>query len=207
MQSDASGIQGDASGSPRIRTVSSTAPCILAKRLRPFCITLACLLALCTSASAVVTRLYPLGDVIRDSDFIVVAQVTAVNAKRRTVTLTPGKALKGKAPWKQMRTVLTGGDDKTQLPVIQQRLPKGRTVIFFGKRQRFALGYTEGTWFRLAEPKRAGDPWQFVHLEPFLRRTFHGTTAQLRDVVASVVAGKAPAPAPDPSAQPGFGSR
>jgi hypothetical protein len=165
---------------------------------------LAVLMAL--PASAVIKRLYPLADIIADADSIYPARVAARNTRTHRVTLAPLAPLKGTAPSGSLQVALQGGDDRTQLPLLEQRLPVGRTVLLFGKTKRFALGYTNGTWFRLAEPAAAGKPWQFVHLELYLQRTYRGKTEDLQQLLAQVLAGQATAPPPNPDVKPGVGA-
>lgn len=157
-------------------------------------------------AVAVIARIYPLGEVIAGADTIAECRVSAAADRKQSVKLERNAALKGAPGWKSLLVRLTGGDDRTQAPVLAERLKAGRTVTLFRKANRFTLGYVEGTWFRLAEPAKSGAPWQFVHLEPYLRRTYRGTNAELRAVITAVLAGKANAPAPDPAAKPGYGS-
>jgi len=148
-------------------------------------------------AGAVITRLYPLADLIADAEVIVLAKVGKNDGK--TVELVREAALKGKPPEKGT-LLLTGGDDKTQVPTIRQRLKPGAQAVVFA-RGRYVLGYTTGGWFRA--DSRSGKPLQFVHLEPYLRRTYRGEVAALAQVVRDVLAGKRKAPAPDPNAKPG----
>jgi hypothetical protein len=94
------------------------------------------------------------------------------------------------------------------LPILEKRLVPGRLVVLFGKERRFMLGYAEGTWFRLAPSKREHrSEWQFVHLEPYLWRTFRGTGTELRRIVEGVLDGTVRAPEPDPRVGPGYGER
>lgn len=155
---------------------------------------------------AIVARAYPLEDVISGADTIVECRVAVGGVKAETARLERVAGLKGEPVWNSIAVRLPGGDDGKQVPILGDRLKAGRTVLLFRKAKRFTLGYVEGTWFRLAEPAQAGNPWQFVHLEPFLRRTFRGTSAEMGSVIRSVLAGKAKAPAPDPAAKPGYGN-
>ncbi len=157
-------------------------------------------------AGAVITRLYPLADVIAGADTIVVARITTRDTRQQTAGLKVTEALKGKPAGATFRVRLAGANDKTQAPVLLQRLKPGRTVILFGKARKFTLGYVEGTWFRLAEPTGPAQPWQFVHLEVYLRRTFRGAGAELQRTVVGVLNGKMKAPAPDASVKPGYGN-
>ena len=50
-----------------------------------------------------------------------------------------------------------------------------------------------------------GVRWSFAHLEPYLQRTYKGTTAAMTKVVRDVLAGKAKAPPPDRKGKPGLG--
>ena len=45
----------------------------------------------------------------------------------------------------------------------------------------------------------------FTNGEPYLRRTFKGTTEEMKTVVSEVLAGKGKAPKTDPKEPPGFG--
>jgi hypothetical protein len=158
-------------------------------------------------AQAVIKRLYPLADIIADADSIRLARVIVRDRQSHQVTLKPASTLKGDPESVRFSLALSGSDHGSELPILEERLPPGRTVLFFGKRGRFALGYTNGTWFRLAEPERAGRPWRFAHLEPYLTRTFRGSTEALRRTVTDVLAGKRKAPDPDPTVSPGYGPR
>jgi len=156
-------------------------------------------------AAAVIQRLYPLGDILADADMVVAARVEGLDRRRHVATVRRVSALKGQPAWTTARFRLAGGGDRSQVAVLEARLAPGRSVVLFGKTRRFLLGYAEGTWFRIAAPadERRG-PWQFVHLEPHLRRTFRGRTAELQQTVRDVLSGKKTAPAPDVHARPGF---
>ena len=45
----------------------------------------------------------------------------------------------------------------------------------------------------------------FTHLEPYLRRTYKGTTAEMKQVVVDALAGKAEPPDPNQKEKPGIG--
>ena len=69
--------------------------------------------------------------------------------------------------------------------------------------------YTNGTWVQLnADLVAEGEttqPIKFWHFEPYLRRTFKGTTDELHQVVADALSGKKAPPEPDPNEPPGLG--
>src|SRR5439155_1066803 len=70
------------------------------------------------------------------------------------------------------------------------------------------FGYTNGTWFQMVGQQPDGaDPLvlAFTHCEPYLRRTFKGTTAQMRQVVLDGLSGKQKPPEPVADEPPGLG--
>src|SRR5262245_34632875 len=114
-------------------------------RFRHVLLTTVFVLLCATPAGAVITRLYPLADIIADADVIAAVKVTASSAKEHQIVVTRSAALKGRPGWTTARFRLSGGDDRAQLPVLETRLSRGRTVLLFVKKGRFALGYVEGT--------------------------------------------------------------
>src|SRR5262249_21823045 len=81
-------------------------------------------------------------------------------------------------------------------------------VLFLQQRDNDYTGfaYTNGTWFQLVGSADGGKvQWGFTHLEPYLRRTYKGTTAELRQVVVDGLAGKRKPPPVNPKEKPGRG--
>src|SRR5439155_27384590 len=61
-------------------------------------------------------------------------------------------------------------------------------------------------WFPMTDVQTDdGVRWGFTHFEPYLRKTFKGTTADLRQVIRAVLAGKKKAPPLDKKEKPGLG--
>lgn len=56
----------------------------------------------------------------------------------------------------------------------------------------------------VTEEKQTSLPIAFHHFEPYLRRTFKGTTAEMRQVIIDGLSGKK-APPYDPKEKGGFG--
>ena len=117
--------------------------------------------------------------------------------------------LKGESPFKRIPINLTG-DKQKHTPQLLRRIAPDVALVVGIKKQSdgkfMMLAYTNGTWFQ-ALGQTDGDQtrWAFTHCEIYLRRTFHGTTAELKQAVTDVLAGKAKPPPPDPKAAPGFG--
>ena len=73
-------------------------------------------------------------------------------------------------------------------------------------KQYIGLVYSNGTWFQMTAPSDEDKPvWSFTHCEPYLRRTFKGTTEEMRQTVADSLAGKKAAPESDAKEKPGLG--
>src|SRR5262249_12393261 len=157
-----------------------------------------------------------LRDVLEKSTFILVVKVETIDPDRPSVVLEVDEDLKGKAPFRRLPVNLKGDSEaakKKDTPNLLKRLaPKLPLVLFFNqmgdKKDYVAFAYTNGTWFQLTG---VGDDdsdtvrWSFTHCEPYLRRTYKGPTADLRQVVIDGLAGKKKPPEPDPKEKSGLG--
>lgn len=173
---------------------------------------LACFVFGAQAAWAVIMRLVPLREVLADSPYICVVKVERLEPERPAVVLTVSEDLKGKAPFRRLPVNLAGDSEaqKDQHPtkLLNRLAPDLPLLLFVTERgKRFtAFAFTNGTWFQALGLK--GDDavrWTFTHCEPYLRRTFKGTTAELRQVVIDGLAGKRKPPEPDPKEPPGLG--
>jgi outer membrane protein assembly factor BamB len=178
------------------------------------CLALALILGLAVSpARAVIEALIPLETLVnKQSEFIFTAKVDKIDPDKPSAVLEVGEALKGKVPFTRLPINLTGDNyakEHKHTPQLLKRVaPKLPVVLFVVKREKryIALGYSNGTWFQMTADEGAENPvWAFTHCEPYLRRTFKGTTAEMKTTVADSVAGKAAAPKPDADEKPGLG--
>lgn len=173
------------------------------------------LLHFCSPASyAVITRLTPLKEVLTAEQFILIAKVESVDPDKPAAIFQVDENLKAKAPFARMPVNLKGDaeaeKEKHTLSMVK-RLAKDLPVIIFaskkGKRYT-AFAYTNGTWFQMIG-HIGDDPgkvtWAFLHCEPYLRRTFKGTTAELKQVIVDGLAGKKEPPEPNEKEKPGLG--
>ncbi|HLJ92183.1 MAG TPA: PQQ-binding-like beta-propeller repeat protein [Gemmataceae bacterium] len=171
------------------------------------------LLSSAAPAYAVITRLIPLREVLASEQLIFTAKVEKLDRDKPALTLQIRDDLKGKAPFRTLPVPLTPdtqGERAGDTPRLLKRLAPDLTLIVFASQRgkRFtAFAYTEGTWFQMIG--QVGDDsairWSFTHCEPYLRRTFHGTTAELRQVLVDGLADKKQPPEPDPKEPPGLG--
>jgi outer membrane protein assembly factor BamB len=174
-------------------------------------------LALMLSSSpayAVIQRLTPLKDVIAESQLIFTVRVDAFDAEKPTAVLLVDEALKGKVPFEKLPVNLGTGDAEAKKgehteKVLKRLAVKLPLVVFVTKQDKkyIAFAYTTGTWFQMVgeEGEKGTVRWAFTHAEPFLRRTFKGSTDELKQAVSDALADKKKAPEPDAKEKPGFG--
>lgn len=164
------------------------------------------------SAWAVIMRLMPLREVLSETDHICMLKIERLDPDKPAAVMTVEEDLKGKAPFRRLPMNLTGDSEGQKLkhtPELLKRLaPDLPLALFATKRGKRYTGffYTNGTWFQaLGVESEDAVRWSFTHCEPYLRRTFKGTTAELRQIILDNIAGKSKPPEPDPKEPPGLG--
>jgi outer membrane protein assembly factor BamB len=175
---------------------------------------LAALVLSAAPAPAVITKLTPLAEVLDGDDFIFVAAVGKVDPDKPSAVFTVAKKLKGDPPFDRLPVNMAGNDEAKKAgdtKTVLDRLGADRKVVFFvskrGKRYN-AKAFVEGSWFSVQGTEDEADKvvrWAFQNGEPFLRRTFKGTSAELVKVVEDGLAKRAKPPAPDEKEKPGYG--
>lgn len=178
------------------------------------------LLALALSAAAahaVITKLTPLAEVLESDQFIFVAKVDKLdpdNKDRPTATFTVGKKLKGEPPFDRVPVNMTGDDEAKKAgdtATVFDRLDASRELVFFVRKQGKlynAKVFVEGSWFSVYGTLDSDGKtvrWAFLHGEPFLRRTFKGTSAEMVKTVEDSLSKKGKPPEPDEKEKPGYG--
>jgi len=165
-------------------------------------------------AAAVIQKLLPLKDVIAGEDLIFTATVDSVLPEKPGVVFKFDAKLKGNAPFDRMPVNLTGDNEAKKdghTQILLDRLEAGRKLVIFahkeGKKYE-ATAFMEGTWFSFqgridADGKTVR--WALLHCEPYLRRTFKGTTAELNKVIADTLAKKADPPGVNEKEPKGYG--
>jgi outer membrane protein assembly factor BamB len=177
-------------------------------------VSLVLVLALARPLPALITRLTPLADVLDDAGFIVTAKVEKLDPKRPAMVLAVDEVLKGKPGFQSMPVLLEGDRraiDRKEPPQLLERVAvKLPLVVFVMKRgdKHFGFCYTNGTWFSILGVKVDGGlRWSFTHLEPYLRRTFKGTTKEMVQTIRDALSGKRKPPPPADKEKPGLGPK
>jgi outer membrane protein assembly factor BamB len=167
-----------------------------------------------STASAVIMKLTPLAEVLETEDFIFIGTVDKIDAAKPSVTFKLDKNFKGEAPFERIPVNMTGNAEANKnndTKTILDRLDNTRKVVFFvskrGKKYN-AMAFVEGSWFSMQGTQDETDKvvrWAFQNGEPYLRRTFKGTSAELVKIIEDGLAKKAKPPAPDEKEKPGYG--
>jgi outer membrane protein assembly factor BamB len=157
-------------------------------------------------AHAVITLLTPLRAVLQDEQLIFRAKITDLAASRPGMRLALDRNLKGKPPFGTLLVSLAGDNQgQKEREQLLKRLAKDLPLVVFASQSGkgyIAFGYSNGTWFQMVGE---GTRWRFTHCEPYLRRTFKGTTADMCKTIVDGLAGAKAPPDPDPKVEPGFG--
>ena len=168
-----------------------------------------CFLAATQPALALIQTLFPLQKFIDDSDYLFTATIEKVDAEKPSAVVIVKDHLKGKAPFQRIPINLTGNKQKHTPQLLKRIAPD--LPLFVGVKKLpdgkyMMLAFSNGTWFQvLGQTDGEQTRWAFTHCEIYLRRTFAGTTAELKKTVTDVLAGKVKPPAPNPKEPAGFG--
>jgi hypothetical protein len=142
---------------------------------------------------------------IDDSSIIVVAKIEKLDATKHGAVLVVTQQLKGQETFRRLPINLAG-DKPEQTAELAERLAPDLPVVLYVAKEKLAFGYVNGTWFQLRLTGEGTDTrGAFTHFEPYLRRTFHGSTEAMQTTVAEAIAGKGKPPKPDPQEKPGLG--
>lgn len=175
---------------------------------------LAGLVLAATPALAVITKLTPLAEILEGDDFIFVARVERLEPDRPGAVFVVERPLKGQPPYERLAVNMTGNEEAKKAGdtrTIFDRLDSSRKLVFFvAKRGRNhnAKVFVEGSWFSVHGTEDPADKtvrWAFQNGEPYLRRTFKGSSAELIRVIEDGLSGRAKPPAPDEKEKPGYG--
>lgn len=165
-------------------------------------------------AHAVITSLTPLSLVIEQQHYICVAAVEKLYPEKPGMVLKVNDDLRGKLPCRRLSVILQGdsyAQKNKHTPQLLKRLAPELPVLLFANQagtKLIVFAYTNGTWFQMVgspDSSKATAILEFTHCEPYLRRTFKGTTAELRQVIADGLSGKRKPPEPNAKEPPGLG--
>jgi outer membrane protein assembly factor BamB len=165
-------------------------------------------------AQAVIQKLLPLKDVLEGEQLIFTVSIDSIAPDKPGAIFKLDEKLKGEPPFERLAVNLTGDDEAKKddhTKMLLERLDPSRKAVLFAskKGKKFnAMGFVEGTWFSLQgslDDDGKTVRWQFLHCEPYLRRTYAGSTADLTKIIKDGLAKKAEPPGVNEKEKPGFG--
>jgi outer membrane protein assembly factor BamB len=164
-------------------------------------------------AEAVIKAAPSLKVYLDSSTFIFSAKVEKLYPEKPALVLAAAEDFKGKNPHRRLPITVKldpKAENENYIPPLMKRLGENQDVILFvNQRGELAIVYafTNGSWFHMVGRKSDGEKvaWSLVSGEPYLRRSFKGTTAEMRQLVVDYLAGKRKAPEADEKEAPGFG--
>ena len=184
----------------------------MVRRIGLACILAISILCFVTPGRAVIKATTPLKVFLEDSGVIVLARIDKFYPEKPALVLEVREDLKGKAVYRRLPVsvkVDKTAEKENYIPPILKRLaPEQDVILFVKERGKLAIVYafTNGSWFHMLGQKvEDGYSWRLISGEPYLRQTFKGTSAELRQLVVDYLAGKRKAPEPDEKEMPGFG--
>jgi outer membrane protein assembly factor BamB len=167
-------------------------------------------------AHAVITAASPLKKFEGDAVFIVVGKVEKHFPDMPAMLVVITEDIKGKAPFRKMPINCKVADPKTfkdnQIEPLLKRFGPDQEIIFFfdpNGKSYVTFAFTNGTWFQLQGKQPGNDKSEVVFslksAEPYLRKTFKGTTEDLRKLLKDHIDKKTKLPDLDEKVTPGFG--
>jgi outer membrane protein assembly factor BamB len=167
-------------------------------------------------AHAVITAAAPLAKFEGDSVYIVVGKVDKHFPDKPAMLITITEDIKGKAPFRTLPINCKVADEadfkKNLIDPLLKRFGPDQEIIFFldpigsGKTYK-TFAFTNGTWFQLhgTQVGKEQAVFSLKSAEPYFRKSFKGTTAELHKLLKEHAAGKAKFPPLDDKEPAGFG--
>ncbi|HEX7901018.1 MAG TPA: PA14 domain-containing protein [Planctomycetota bacterium] len=151
-----------------------------------------------------VEAIYPLQQVLNESEVIAEGVIDKVDATNHVAFMKVTRSLKGSCAYAVIRMNFSGGQ-AFHPDAIRKHLVVGAPALIFYNAGRQAEVYLNRFFFQLygdagAPPEKAW--WTFTHIEIRMNRTFVGPAPELADLVGRVLAGKAKAPEPNAKIPP-----
>ena len=155
-------------------------------------------------AAGYVEAMYPLQQVLNESEVIAEGVIDKVDVQNHTAFMKVSRSLKGQCAYAVIRMNFSGGQ-AFHPDAIKKHLVVGAPALIFYNAGRQAEVYLNRFFFQLygdvgAAPEKAW--WTFTHIEIRMNRTFVGPVPELADLVGRVLAGKDKAPAPNAKIPP-----
>ena len=166
-------------------------------------------------AHAVIKAETPLKAIEGSAVYILVGKVEKYFPEKPAMLVVMTEEIKGKAPFRQLPINCKVEDVKSakenQIEPLLKRFGPDMEIIFFlaprGKSYT-TFAFANGTWFQLRGTKTGVKDevvFNLLSAEPYFRKSYMGTTEELRKLLKDHAAGKAKLPPINDKVQPGLG--
>jgi hypothetical protein len=151
----------------------------------------------------VIERLYSLKEVLDECTDILAGTIEKVDRGNCIAVARIDRALKGTKEYASVQMNL-GAGQAIEGRYIAELLQEGDAFVLFYSRKGdeiASLGHAGDLWFQLFATHDRNTSkvwWRFMHIEPYMGRTFSGTTPDLLRLAEDVLAGRRAPPGPDP---------
>src|ERR1700677_3135063 len=155
---------------------------------------------LCAGAAhGLIATALKLEKILGDSKYVGMAKISSYEPDKKRMILTLTEDIHGKPAFRQIAVLMEGDKDAAkykQMPLLMKRLAADLPVVLFIAHKEnnsfITYLYTNGTWIELKGKGTGQEPgvWDLTHGEPVLRKTFKGTTDELRQLIKDNIAGK-----------------
>ena len=148
-----------------------------------------------SQAQAFIHREYTIHEVLDACTNIVFGKVKSVDVRRLRGVIAVEEDVKGKSNMTEIKVnFATGQYLRESTPQKMVRLLKvGMPIIVFYQQSGGidSLGYVNDTWFQTrAYGRYSSGWWAFTHIDPFMSRTFNGSTTEFQGIVRAILAGE-----------------
>lgn len=157
--------------------------------------------------SVYIEALYPLQQILAESEHVAEGTVEKVDAANRVAILAVGRSFKGRNPPAKIRVNVGVGRDWHPDALMRHLVPGAPVVVFLkaASDARVGMIYLNRFFLQIfGDPNVPADKvwWNFTNIEIRMNRTFHGTSEELAKLIRNVLAGKSKPPPPDPRMPP-----
>ncbi len=150
-----------------------------------------------SQARGFIEREYTIHEVSDACTNIVFGKIRSVNAKRLRSIVAVEEDAKGVSNVDEIKMNFATGQYRrgSSPPQMVKLLKVGMPIIVFYQRNQWgiqSLSYIDGMWFQTYGPGEDFPDgwWSFPHTDPYLLRTFDGSTMEFQKIVRAILAGE-----------------
>ena len=158
--------------------------------------------ALCAvEANAYIEAMYPLAQIMKESDNIVEGKIEKVNIPGKRFIIKTGKTLKGKCNHPTIKVNVGVGQGAWPEPLMRHAV-EGEPILLFYNNEPKSVMYLNRFFIQVYGDNNPEAEWVFTHVEMRMNRTYHKPQPDLVKLVTDILAGKSSPPEPDPKLKP-----